>query len=196
MRAGWLVIAAAGFASSAHAETRVGLAAVGGMAGFAAGSEALIGSEGSLAWWRGAFGVAAEGAAAARTDTLRNGALWLGASARFRVLRRHAAIHSMDGKLTPLALDLDVETIVQHEWWDFDPSDARPPERTAYGFGIATSIGTDAGTTVCGLRAAIRVMVAPERATDVATRMISPDPAAHREFGVLVSIGTELGRRD
>jgi hypothetical protein len=196
MRAGWLVIVAAVLGSPAHADTRFGLAAVGGTAGFANGSEALLGTELSLVLRHGAFGLAAEGAAAAKTDTMREGALWAGASARVRVLQGHSSYRAMDGAYTPLAIDLDLEAVVQHEWWDFDSLDARPTERTTYGLGIATSVGTDAGGSVCGLRAAIRIMIAPELTTDVSARMLSPSPATHRDLGVLFSIGTEFGRRD
>jgi hypothetical protein len=190
-----LVFVALGIAGPAHADTRIGLAVVGDSAGFAEGSKSVLGPEVSLVTWEGRFGLAAEGAAAC-TNSMHEGVAWLGVSARLRFLRAHTMRYALDGTATPIMFDLDAETVVQHEWWDWDLNDPRAPERTSYGVGLGTSIATNSATTIAGVRAAVRVMVTPERASDVATRMLAPGPTTHPELGVIVMVGTELGRRN
>ena len=152
--------------------------------------DGLAGIALDIAWWHGAFGLAAETSARWSIDSESARAVVVGVSARVRVLD-----WMMPSLLDPrdVELGLEVQAIAERTWWnlasDTDPSD--------FGFGLALRVRgsgdpDDLSTLLAESRFFVRVTSTRWNELD-AVRTTAPVSSAERPVTVLVGIGASFG---
>lgn len=151
----------------------------------------LAGVGGELAWWHGAFGLAAEGSARWDVDTGNTRALVAGGSARLRLFDRtvRSLVEARDCELA-----LELHAIVEHTWWNDGMAMADP---NAYGFGVALRLrgGGDApgSTLIAESRFFLRVTSSKWAPFDGIARTAMPPPTNDRALSVVLGIGASWG---
>lgn len=180
--------------SVADTSTRVGLSATAGTAALPIEHPGIIGTELTLSHWAGPIGIAAEGSVIMLTDTAREGAASIGVSGRLRLAHGHGAFRALDGSVSPVDYGLNVEAVIQREWWDLEREMQPRTSHVRYGVGISTFFGGAHRSRLVQFRASARLLFTPAALRDTSARMLgASDSPAEPEVGIVFALGTELG---
>lgn len=180
--------------AAADTSTRIGLSAAGGTAALPIERAGIVGTELALSRWYGPIGIAAEASLMMLTDTAREGAAWIGASARLRLGEGDGVFRALDGTKTRVDYGVNVEALIQREWWDFDRDVEPRTSRFTYGVGVSTFFGGTQRGKLVNMRASVRLLLVPASREPTITRMLgATDAPAQREVGIVFALGTELG---
>jgi hypothetical protein len=172
-------------------DTRVGLTVVAGDAAISDDDDRVAGTQAAVVHSIGRWGIAAEGTIVA-LSSMREGGAIAGIAGRLRVFDGTTMFTAENGARSRVTFGLEVECVVQREWWDVE-RDMMHATRNSYGVGLGATIsGADRGRFV-GFRASVRVLASPRDDAEQAARMLDPMMEAKQPLGVLFTLGTELG---